>query len=79
VIIIFQLLILSDVLIYSVSYIILTQKAYECGDMMRDEREVTILVGMQGSGKTWYCKKALPDYIPISQDEGPRTYQGVVR
>ncbi len=33
---------------------------------------------MQGSGKTFYCNTVLPGYERISQDEGPRTYPGVL-
>jgi predicted kinase len=46
--------------------------------VQKDERELVILVGMQGAGKTHYCETALPEYERISQDEGPRTYQGVL-
>ncbi len=50
----------------------------EIRDMMQDDREVIILVGMQGAGKTFYCQTVLSKYERISQDEGPRTYRGVV-
>ena len=33
---------------------------------------------MQGAGKTFYCETMLSDYERISQDEGPRTYSGVL-
>jgi predicted kinase len=46
--------------------------------MGNEDREVVILVGMQGAGKTHYCRIVLPDYQRISQDEGPRTYRGVL-
>lgn len=46
---------------------------------MAKNRELIILVGMQGSGKTRYCKKYLHNYERISQDEGPRNYSGVVQ
>ena len=42
-------------------------------------KEVMILVGMQGSGKTHYCRTVLPDYTRVSQDEGPRNFAGVLR
>lgn len=51
----------------------------EKNEMPQNGREVVILVGMQGCGKTYYSKTALPDYQRISQDEGPRTYPGVLR
>ena len=41
--------------------------------------EVVILVGMQGAGKTHYCRRALSGHVRLSQDEGPRTYAGVRR
>ena len=47
--------------------------------MSQKNRELVILVGMQGAGKTYYGKKSLRDYERISQDEGPRSYPGVVR
>ncbi len=46
--------------------------------IMQEDREVVILVGMQGSGKTSYCETLLPDYQRISQDESPRSYRGIV-
>lgn len=42
-------------------------------------KKLAILVGLQGSGKTYYCRTMLPNWIRISQDEGPRTFDGVVR
>ena len=42
-------------------------------------RELVILVGMQGAGKTEYCRSALGGYRRISQDEGLRTFQAVLR
>jgi len=42
-------------------------------------KELVILVGMQGAGKTHYCRKALADHTRVSQDEGPRRFPGVVR
>jgi predicted kinase len=47
--------------------------------MSQRNRELVILVGMQGAGKTCYCEKFLRDYERISQDEGPRSYQGIVK
>lgn len=47
--------------------------------MVRKNRELVILVGMQGAGKTYYCEKFLADYERISQDEGPHTYAGVLK
>lgn len=46
--------------------------------MPHENREVVILVGMQGAGKTFYCETELPAYERISQDEGPRTYTGIL-
>lgn len=43
------------------------------------ENELVILVGMQGSGKTYYCRTMLPDHYRLSQDEGPRTFPAVVK
>jgi predicted kinase len=40
-------------------------------------KEVVILVGMPGSGKTHYCRTVLPDHVRVSQDEGPRNFPGV--
>ena len=40
-------------------------------------KEVMILVGMQGSGKTHYCRTVLPDYSRVSQDEGLKNFAGV--
>jgi predicted kinase len=40
-------------------------------------KEVVILVGMPGSGKTHYCRTALADHVRLSQDEGPRSFPGV--
>ena len=42
-------------------------------------KEVVILVGMQGAGKTHYCRAVLADYTRVSQDEGPRRFPGVLR
>ena len=42
-------------------------------------RELVILVGMPGSGKTTYCQTHLADYRRLSQDEGPRTFGGVLQ
>jgi predicted kinase len=47
--------------------------------MSQEFREVVILVGMPGAGKTFYCLTVLSDYKRISQDEGPRSYSGVIR
>ena len=46
--------------------------------MQKEERELIVLMGMQGAGKTYYCQTALLDYERISQDEGPRSYRGVL-
>ena len=46
--------------------------------MSQEIREVVILVGMQGAGKTFYCETVLSDYERISQDEGPQSYSGVL-
>lgn len=46
--------------------------------MSSERREVVILVGMQGAGKTHYCRTELSAYERICQDEGPRTYSGVL-
>ncbi len=40
-------------------------------------KEVVILVGMPGCGKTHYCRTALPQHVRASQDEGPRHFAGV--
>lgn len=40
-------------------------------------KEVAILVGRQGAGKTYYCRHALADYIRLCQDEGPRCFEGL--
>lgn len=40
-------------------------------------KEVVILVGMPGCGKTHYCRTALPQHARASQDEGPRHFAGV--
>ncbi len=42
-------------------------------------KEVVILVGMPGSGKTHYCLTMLPEHVRLSQDEGPRLFAGVFR
>ena len=42
-------------------------------------KELIILVGMQGCGKTHYCRTVLADYSRVSQDEGPRSFDGVIR
>jgi predicted kinase len=44
-----------------------------------NQREVVLLVGMQGSGKTHYALTRLKSYIRLSQDQGPRTFEGVLR
>jgi predicted kinase len=49
------------------------------GLMSKINRELVILVGMQGSGKTFYCQAQLSTYERNSQDDGPRTYPGIVR
>ncbi len=43
-----------------------------------ETRELIILVGMQGSGKTFYCQTVLSNYERISQDEGPRRFPGIL-
>jgi len=40
-------------------------------------KEVVILVGMPGAGKTHYCRTVLGDHVRVSQDEGPRNFPGV--
>ncbi len=47
--------------------------------MSTKTRELVILVGMPGSGKTYYCGHCLSGYTRLSQDEGPRSYGGIVR
>lgn len=47
--------------------------------MTKEARELLILVGMPGSGKTYYCQHLLRDHARISQDEGPRRFEGIVR
>ncbi len=47
--------------------------------MSKKNRELVILVGMQGAGKTYYCENFLCDHERISQDEGPRSFPGVVK
>ncbi len=47
--------------------------------MSKAVRELAILVGMPGAGKTTYCEQALEDYERISQDDGPHSYPGVLR
>ena len=42
-------------------------------------KELVILVGMQGAGKTHYCRAVLADYTRVSQDEGPKRFPGVLR
>ena len=42
-------------------------------------KEIAILVGRQGAGKTRYAQTALPDYIRICQDEGPRQFERLFR
>lgn len=45
----------------------------------RQPLELTILVGMPGCGKTTYCQSHLVTYRRICQDEGPHTFDGVLR
>ncbi len=47
--------------------------------MSLKNHELVILVGMQGSGKTYYCEHSLREHKRISQDEGPRSYPGVLK
>jgi predicted kinase len=47
--------------------------------MPQKNRELVILVGVQGSGKTYYCETVLQGYERISQDEGPRSFPGVLQ
>ena len=42
-------------------------------------KEVVILVGRQGSGKTRYCGRHLPHHVRVCQDEGPRHFSGLLR
>jgi predicted kinase len=39
---------------------------------------VVILVGMQGAGKTCYCRTELPQHARLSQDDGPRRVETLV-
>lgn len=41
-------------------------------------KEVVILVGLPGAGKSTYCQSVLAEHVRISQDEGPRTFPGVL-
>jgi predicted kinase len=41
-------------------------------------KEVVILVGMPGAGKTHYCRTALSDYVRLSQDEGPHHFESIL-
>ena len=38
-------------------------------------KEVVILVGMPGAGKTHYCHTVLPEHVRVCQDEGPRRFK----
>jgi len=42
-------------------------------------KELVILVGRQGSGKTFYAERELADHVRICQDEGPRRFEGLFR
>ncbi len=42
-------------------------------------KEVVILVGRQGAGKTRYCQTALSVHTRVSQDEGPRQFERLFR
>jgi predicted kinase len=42
------------------------------------KKEVVILVGMPGCGKTHYCRTALPDHVRLSQDEGPHHFESML-
>lgn len=53
-------------------------RAVSMSGVMQENREVVILVGMPGAGKTHYCQTILSKYERISQDEGPRTYSGIL-
>ena len=46
---------------------------------MRGMKMVVILVGLQGSGKTHYYYTVLADYTRVSQDEGPKRFEAVLR
>lgn len=46
---------------------------------MATMKELIILVGMQGCGKTHYCQSVLAGYARVSQDEGPGHFAGVLR
>ena len=43
------------------------------------QKELVILVGMPGAGKTHYCQAALGDYTRISQEAGPRYFPRLLR
>jgi predicted kinase len=45
----------------------------------QQSRELVLLVGMPGCGKTAYCSSHLAGHRRVSQDEGPRTFDGVLR
>jgi predicted kinase len=47
--------------------------------MTAQTRELVILVGAPGCGKTTYCRSHLGAHARISQDEGPHTFDGVLR
>lgn len=41
----------------------------EVDNIYKPEKELVILVGMPGSGKSWYCKTYFPHYERINQDQ----------
>ena len=47
--------------------------------MDQADKELIVLVGMPGAGKTHYCETVLPNYERVSQDEGPGTFAGILR
>lgn len=42
-------------------------------------KDVVILVGRQGAGKTLYCQTDLPNHLRVSQDEGPKRFERLFR
>ena len=42
-------------------------------------KELIILVGRQGSGKTFYAERELTGCVRVCQDEGPRHFDGLFR
>ncbi len=42
-------------------------------------KELVLLVGPPGAGKTTYCQTVLPEHARLSQDEGPRDFRVLYR